>query len=261
MAFSVGQQPDFAVKVEDISKTFYFDTNQLLSLKHHVLSLLHRISGAGGRVLHPAGQKRDVLKAVNFNIGWGETVAILGRNGCGKSTLLRIIAGIYQPTQGSVKAHGRISPLIELGSGFHPDFTGRENAILYGKILGLTRSQIASKIDKIVDFSEVGNYIDRPVRLYSSGMISRLAFSVATEVEPDILLLDEVLSVGDISFQAKCKKRMEEIQKRGTTIIMVTHQVGAAQSWAKRCIYLRDGVVVADGQSKEVVDLYQKDNQ
>lgn len=260
MVCAASQQSNLAVRVEDISKTFYFDTNQLLSLKHHVLSLLHRMSGAGGRVLHPAGQKKDVLKAVNFDIGWGETVAILGRNGCGKSTLLRIIAGIYQPSKGLIQTHGRISPLIELGSGFHPDFTGRENAILYGKILGLTRHQIASKLDKIIAFSEVGTYIDRPVRLYSSGMISRLAFSVATEVEPDILLLDEVLSVGDISFQAKCKKRMREIQERGTTIIMVTHQVGAAQSWAKRCIYLKDGVVVADGQSKEVVNLYQKDN-
>ena len=200
-----------------------------------------------------------VLKNISLNIEKGETVAIIGRNGCGKSTLLKLIAGIYFQDSGKLRVHGRISPLIELGAGFHPEFSGRENVFINGQILGLSVAYLRKRYDEIVKFAGIEQFMDLPVRIYSSGMYMRLAFSVAVNVDPDILLIDEILGVGDSDFQQKCQKKLDEFKRKNKTIVLVTHALDIVKSWSTRAIYLKNGEVVFDGSPAECINIYQTD--
>lgn len=192
------------------------------------------------------------LNNLNFDIKKGEVVAVLGRNGSGKSTLLQTICGTLTPSRGSVKVYGRIAALLELGAGFNPEFTGRENIYLNASILGLTRKEVDRKIGDIIDFSEISAHIDQPVKHYSSGMFVRLAFSVAINVNPDILIIDEALSVGDAKFQAKCIKKIQSIMESGTTILFVSHDITSVRTLCKRAIWIDKGNVIMDGEVFEV---------
>ena len=200
-----------------------------------------------------------VLKNISLTIEKGETVALIGRNGCGKSTLLKLIAGIYFQDNGKLRVQGRISPLIELGAGFHPEFSGKENVFINGQILGLSVAFLRKRYDEIVKFAGIGQFIDLPVRIYSSGMYMRLAFSVAVNVDPDILLIDEILGVGDADFQQKCQRKLDEFKHKGKTIVLVTHALDVVEAWATRTIYLKNGEIVFDGPPAEAIKMYQKD--
>lgn len=204
----------------------------------------------------PRYNLKHVLQDVNFTVNPGEAVGIIGVNGAGKSTLLKIITGTTQPTTGSVQISGRISALLELGTGFHPDFTGRQNAFMAGQLLGYSVAEIARLMPDIEVFAEIGDYIDQPVRVYSSGMQMRLAFSVATMVRPDILIVDEALSVGDAYFQAKCYQHIARFKEQGTTLILVSHSVGDIVKHCERVILLREGRVAVDGSSQTVTNYY-----
>ncbi len=200
-----------------------------------------------------------VLKNISLTIEKGETVALIGRNGCGKSTLLKLIAGIYFQDNGKLRVQGRISPLIELGAGFHPEFSGKENVFINGQILGLSVAFLRKRYDEIVKFAGIDQFIDLPVRIYSSGMYMRLAFSVAVNVDPDILLIDEILGVGDADFQQKCQRKLDEFKHKGKTIVLVTHALDVVEAWATRTIYLKNGEIVFDGPPAEAIKMYKKD--
>ena len=197
------------------------------------------------------------LKDVSFEIQKGETVGIIGSNGAGKSTLLKLISRITSPSSGSIKVNGRIGSLLEVGTGFHPDLTGRDNVFMNGAILGMSRSEVAAKFDDIVSFSGVEKFIDTPVKRYSSGMFIRLAFSVAAFLEPEILIVDEVLSVGDLQFQNKCLSRLKELIKGGTTILFVSHGAGQIRSLCTRAICLKNGEIICDDTPNRALDFYQ----
>ena len=201
------------------------------------------------------------LRGITFDVEAGETVGIMGRNGAGKSTLLQIIAGTLAPTVGSVSVEGRVAALLELGSGFNPEFSGRENAYLYGSILGLSRREMDARFDAIAAFADIGDFIEQPVKIYSTGMHARLAFAVAMSVEPDILIVDEILAVGDIAFQAKCLKRFHELRDRGCTVLLVSHDAYTIRSFCRRALYLRGGQLVAFGEASEVADKYEQEVQ
>lgn len=203
-------------------------------------------------------ERVHALKNINLKIKKGDTLGIIGKNGAGKSTFLKLIAGVSQPTKGNVYVSGRVVPLIELGAGFHPELTGKENIYLNGVILGLTEKEIKEKIKAIIDFSQLEKFIDTPVKFYSSGMYMRLAFSVSVFVDPEILLVDEILAVGDEQFQKKCLKRMTEFKKRGTTIIFVSHNLEIIKTFCTRAIYLKEGEVIYDGEPKKTISYYQK---
>lgn len=196
---------------------------------------------------HSNDEEMNAVTKVSFEVVEGESVALLGPNGSGKSTCLKMLAGIFSPTSGTIRARGKIVPLLELGAGFHPELTGRENIFLNGAILGMNHREIRNRFEAIVNFSELESAIDSPVRFYSSGMVVRLGFAVAAHVDPDVLLLDEVLSVGDQAFQAKCLNRMREFRESGVSIIFVTHNPGAALEFCPRSIVLESGKVIYDG--------------
>ena len=204
----------------------------------------------------PQHEKTWVLRDINFTITPGEAVGIVGVNGAGKSTLLKIITGTTQPTNGSVKIEGRVAAMLELGMGFHPDFTGRQNVFMAGQLLGLKINEITDCMPAIEAFAEIGDYMDRPVRMYSSGMQMRLAFSVATAVRPAVLIVDEALSVGDAYFQHKSFSKIREFREQGTTLLIVSHDRGAIQSLCDRAILLEHGFVIKDGPPEEVMDFY-----
>jgi len=200
----------------------------------------------------------EALKGISFVIREGETVAIIGRNGSGKSTILKIIAGVYRPTGGEIRVSGQVGALIELGAGFHADLTGRENIVLNGLLLGLSKQEIQSREEQILDFAGLGEFIDSPVKQYSSGMFMRLAFAVATEVDPDILLIDEILAVGDEEFQKKCSARIEDFRGRGKTIILVSHSLAAVRKLCQRALMIDGGMLLADGPADEVAARYEQ---
>jgi ABC-type polysaccharide/polyol phosphate transport system ATPase subunit len=197
------------------------------------------------------------LRDVSFEVAGGESLGIIGNNGAGKSTLLKLLSRITAPTSGEISIRGRLSALVEVGSGFHPELTGRENIFLNGSMLGMTRSEIVRKVDSIVEFAGVPEYIDVPVKRYSSGMYVRLGFSIAAHLDPDILLLDEVLAVGDIAFQAKCLDLIDQLRETGRTIMLVSHDLGAIQRLCDRAILLHKGQVVMTGTPTDVIDHYQ----
>ena len=227
----------------------------------HVGKAYKRYAGKWARMLEwLTGKTRHdktwVLRDINFTINPGEAVGIVGVNGAGKSTLLKIITGTTQPTSGSVHTEGRVAALLELGMGFHPDFTGRQNVFMAGQLLGLHSDEIAACLPAIEAFAEIGDYIDRPVRTYSSGMQMRLAFSVATAVRPAVLIVDEALSVGDAYFQHKSFSKIREFREQGTTLLIVSHDRSAIQSLCDRAILLERGFVIKDGPPEEVMDFY-----
>ncbi|MBR4628449.1 MAG: ABC transporter ATP-binding protein [Ruminococcus sp.] len=199
---------------------------------------------------------RDVLKGISFSVKNGEAVGLIGHNGCGKSTTLKLLTRIMYPDSGTITMNGRVSSLIELGAGFHPDMSGRENIYTNAAIFGLTKKEIDARLSDIVEFSELAEFIDNPVRTYSSGMYMRLAFSVAINVDADILLIDEILAVGDTNFQTKCFNRLRELKAAGITIIIVTHDLSTIEKFCDRAIWLNDGLIVKEGRSPEVVDAY-----
>ena len=201
----------------------------------------------------------EALKDVSFNVETGRAVGIIARNGSGKSTLLKLIAGIGKPTMGKIRVNGRISALIELGAGFHPEISGRENIFINGMMLGLSRREVASQFDAIVAFAELEDFIDAPVKTYSSGMYMRLGFSVAIHVDPDILLIDEVLAVGDEAFTHKCLDKFSEFRRRGKTIVLVTHSLDLIERLCDEAIWLDQGLVKAQGDPRRVVDAYRLD--
>ena len=200
----------------------------------------------------------DVLKNVNLEIKKGETVALIGVNGSGKSTLLKLMTKIIYPTSGTITTNGKLTSLLELGAGFHPDFTGRENIYFNASIFGLTAKDIDDRIQEIIDFSELGEFIEAPVRTYSSGMYMRLAFSVAINVDADILLIDEILAVGDQHFQDKCFDKLEELKKTNKTIVIVSHSLDSVEKLCDRAVWVYEGEIRKDGKTKEVIDEYLK---
>jgi ABC-type polysaccharide/polyol phosphate transport system ATPase subunit len=198
------------------------------------------------------------IRDVSFEVGRGESLGIIGHNGAGKSTILKLLSNITTPTTGEIQINGSLSALIEVGSGFHPELTGRENVYLNGSILGMRRREIAKKLDSIVDFAGIRPFLDLPVKRYSSGMYVRLGFSIAAHLEPDILLLDEVLAVGDLAFQSKCLQRIEDLKQAGTTIVFISHDLGAVQRLCKQALLMQQGEIIASGSAFDVVCEYQR---
>jgi ABC-type polysaccharide/polyol phosphate transport system ATPase subunit len=196
------------------------------------------------------------LRDVTFSVARGETLGIIGRNGSGKSTILKLIAGVMAPSEGEINVYGRVSPLIELGAGFHPDLTGRENVFLNASILGMSRKEVSARFDEIISFAELWDFVDTPVKRYSSGMYIRLGFSVAVHSDPEILLIDEVLAVGDAVFQEKCLTKMQEFRSRGVTIVLVSHSMALVQDFCQRALLISAGRLLADGAPAEVVQHY-----
>jgi ABC-type polysaccharide/polyol phosphate transport system ATPase subunit len=203
-------------------------------------------------------QNFEALKHVSFRISQGEMVGIVGRNGSGKSTILKVAAGVYTATSGKVRVRGNIAPLIELGAGFHHELTGRENILLNGLLLGLTKREVMDREERIIEFAELGDFIDSPIKQYSSGMYMRLAFSVATEVDPDILIIDEILGVGDAGFKQKCFERILNFKKAGKTILLVSHDSGTIQQYCDRVLLIHAGELVAEGAPEYILTRYEQ---
>lgn len=202
--------------------------------------------------------ERFALDRINLDVYKGECVGIIGTNGSGKSTLLKIVTGVLNPTEGQVTVNGKISALLELGTGFNPDYSGRENIYLSGLMSGFTRDEMDAKVNEIIEFAEIGEYIEQPVKTYSSGMFARLAFAVAINVDPEILIVDEALSVGDIFFQSKCFRKFNEFKEAGKTILFVSHDIGSIIKYCDRALLIHQGKQIAVGKSSEVVDIYRK---
>lgn len=235
------------INVDGVSIMFKITHNRIQSIKEYSIALLkHKLQY----------EEFWALKNISFEVKKGEVVGIIGRNGAGKSTLLKIISGILKPTTGSVSVQGNIVPMLELGSGFDTDLSGRENIFLNGAILGYSREFLMEKYDEIVEFSELGHFIDMPIRNYSSGMMMRLAFSIATVVNPEILIVDEILAVGDESFQAKSRGRMIELMGGGTTVLFVSHSLPQIREMCGRVIWLEHGSIKMFGPALEVCDAY-----
>jgi len=198
----------------------------------------------------------EALHDISFQVYKSETLGIIGKNGAGKSTILGLIAGVLKPSRGEVIVKGRISPLLELGAGFHPELTGRENIMLNGVLLGLTRAEVSRKISEIIEFSELGDFIDQPIRIYSSGMLARLGFSVIAYLDPEILLIDEILAVGDRAFQKKCLEKMDEFKKSGVTIVFVSHSLEDVVRLCDRVAWIEDKRIKMIGEAKDVIGCY-----
>jgi lipopolysaccharide transport system ATP-binding protein len=245
---------NIALRVENVSKKFARGEMHD-SLRDFVPALFARLTGRA-RASATARKEFWALRDVSFELNRGEAFGIIGANGAGKSTILKLITGIMKPTTGRIELNGRLSALIEVGAGFHPDLTGRENIYLNGTILGMRRAEIDRKFDAIVDFSGLADFIDTPVKRYSTGMYARLGFSVAAHVDPDILIVDEVLSVGDIVFQNRCLEKMNEIIRSGATVIFVSHNLRAIAELCPRSILLESGKVTAAGSSQDVLKSY-----
>lgn len=199
------------------------------------------------------------LRQISFSVDQGEVIGVIGRNGSGKSTLLQLIAGTLTATSGEVQVQGRLAALLELGAGFNPDYSGRENVYFNGMLLGLTREEVEDRLSAILEFADIGEFIDQPVKTYSSGMFVRLAFAISAHVDADILIVDEALAVGDMAFQLKCLQRMEELIQRGVTVLLVTHDVQMVRNYCQRVLYLKQGQLVFDGSAEEGTELYLRD--
>ena len=238
---------DFAVRVEHLQKVYKLYQKPMDRLKESL--------GLTRRKLY---QEHYALNDVSFQVRQGETVGIIGTNGSGKSTILKIITGVLNPTAGEVEVNGRISALLELGAGFNGEYSGLENVYLNGTMMGFSRKEIDQKLDGILKFADIGDFIHQPVKTYSSGMFVRLAFAVAINIDPEILIVDEALSVGDVFFQAKCYHKFEEFKEMGKTILLVSHDLGSVGKYCDRVILLNQGVKVDEGEPKRIVDLYKK---
>lgn len=230
-----------AIEVNNITKSFKVYLDRSNNIKDFMIHSKRR-----------RYENRQVLKGISFEVKKGEAIGLIGRNGCGKSTTLKLLTRIMYPDTGSIEIKGRVSSLIELGAGFHPDMSGRENIYINASIFGLGKKEIDRRVDDIIEFSELGDYIDNPVRTYSSGMYMRLAFSVAINVDAEVLLIDEILAVGDANFQEKCFKKMKEIKDKGTTIVIVSHSLGQIEAICDRTIWIEKGLIKAEGDTRKV---------
>ena len=239
-------QDEYSIIVDNVYKTFNVYLDKANTIKEKLLFLFSR----------NRKEKREVLSGINAKIKKGEVVALIGTNGSGKSTLLKLMTKIIYPNKGRITTNGKLTSLLELGAGFHPDFTGRENIYFNASIFGLTKKEIDERLDNIIEFSELEHFIDNPVRTYSSGMYMRLAFSVAINVDADILLIDEILSVGDEHFQNKCFNKMLELKNEGKTMVFVTHSMDSVKKLCDRTIWLKDGKIKMDGNTNDVVEKY-----
>lgn len=240
---------DTVLKVDHVGMKFNLSEVKVDNLKEYVIKVVKK---------EMRYQEFWALRDINFNLKKGDRLGILGLNGAGKSTLLKVIAGVLKPTEGNVNTKGKIVPLLELGAGFDKDYTGAENIYLYGAMLGYSKEFIREKYDEIVEFSELKDFINVPIKNYSSGMKARLGFSIATVVEPDILILDEVLSVGDAKFKKKSEKRIKDMFEKGVTVLFVSHSLAQVQSLCNRAILLEKGHLIADGSIDEVSELYSE---
>ena len=236
-----------AIEVRNVTKSFKLFYDKATTLKERLVFWNRK-----------KAEHRTVLKNINLDIKKGETVALIGTNGSGKSTLLKLMTKIIYPTKGSLVTHGKLTSLLELGAGFHPDFTGRENIYFNASIFGLTRQEIERRVYDIIEFSELKDFIDSPIRTYSSGMYMRLAFSVAINVDAEILLIDEILAVGDKHFQDKCFAKLHELKESDKTIVIVTHNLDQVEDLCNRAIWIYEGEVRMDGKPKEVIAEYIK---
>jgi ABC-type polysaccharide/polyol phosphate transport system ATPase subunit len=242
-----------AVQVEAVSKRFRRQTVQpSTTLKSTIVDFLR------GRKLAEPPSTFQALKDISLAVPSGHTLGLIGRNGSGKSTLLRLVAGIYRPDHGKIVVHGKVGALLELGAGFHPEFSGRENIFLNGVVLGLSKREIRQHLDDIIRFAELEDFIDEPVKTYSSGMYLRLGFSVAVHADPDILLIDEILAVGDEGFFQKCYDKLAAFRRRGKTIILVSHDLGTVSRWCDSVVWIEDGMVQEQGLPQRMVDLYRQ---
>ena len=244
----------YALKVDGLGVKFKLSHMKQTTMKDTVIQFFKQKSL--GSLMNPV--KKDIfwaLRNVSFAVKAGESLGIVGHNGAGKSTLLQILTGIYKPDEGTVETKGRIG-LLQLGAGFHPELSGRDNIFVNGAIMGLTKKEVEARYDSIVEFSELERFIDMPVKTYSSGMTTRLSFSIAIDINPDILLIDEVLSVGDEHFRKKSRAKLDEVRTSGKTIVLVTHSLGEVKSSCDRAICLNKGRLVFDGTGNEAVDFY-----
>lgn len=238
---------ELAIRVSDVSKMYKLYDKASDRLKESL-----------GLTRQKKYKEHYALKNINFEVKKGETVGIIGTNGSGKSTILKIITGVLNPTEGEVQVNGRISALLELGAGFNMEYTGLENVYLNGTMLGFSEAEIDERLDTILDFADIGDFIHQPVKSYSSGMFVRLAFAVAINIDPDILIVDEALSVGDVFFQAKCYRKFEEFKNEGKTILFVSHDLGSISKYCDRSILINKGVKLAEGTPKAMIDMYKK---
>ena len=260
---------DIAIQVERLGKKYRLGARQpgyrnLREIITDAIQLPKKIIGGKGRYRDPGSRKRPeiwALKDVTFDVPYGEALGIIGANGAGKSTLLKILSQITKPTEGRADVFGRVGSLLEVGTGFHPELTGRENIYLNGTILGMSRIQVDNKFDEILDFAGIEEFIDTPVKHYSSGMYVRLAFAVAANVEPEILLVDEVLSVGDAEFQRKCLGKMNDVTREGRTVLFISHNLQAISTLTSRCLVLDQGQITFDGNSEEAIVKYSRLNE
>jgi ABC-type polysaccharide/polyol phosphate transport system ATPase subunit len=236
------------VEVRELRKEFLLSHNRAASLKTMFLWWQRRKSL----------EHLEVLKGVSFDVDRGQCLSLIGRNGAGKSTLLSLVSRVYKPTSGTITVHGRVAPLLELGAGFHPDLTGSENLVFNAMMLGLSRKQARERSTMIAEFSELGGHMDAPVRSYSSGMLARLGFAVAVNVDAEVLIVDEVLAVGDIAFERKCYDRIAKFKAEGGAILFVSHNMAAVERFSDRVIYLENGEVAADGKPETVIPIYRQ---
>lgn len=236
------------ISVKDVSMVFNLATEKVDSLKEYVLKLLKK---------ELMMQEFHALKDINLEVAQGESVALIGANGSGKSTLLKVIAGVMHPTTGSVQVNGSVAPLIELGAGFDMELTARENVFLNGAVLGHDRKFMEEHFNSIIDFAELWEFVDVPVKNFSSGMVARLGFAIATEVRADVLIVDEVLAVGDFRFQEKCQKRMDEMMSAGTTLLFVSHSTKQVRELCKKAVWIKKGRIEMIGEVNEVCDCYE----
>ena len=236
-----------AIEVKNVTIKFNMAKEKVDSIKEYILKFIKK---------QLFFEEFTALNDVSFDVKKGEVFGIIGLNGCGKSTILKIISGIYSPSKGSVKVNGSIAPLIELGAGFDMDLTARENIYLNGSVLGYSKNYIDSKFDEIVDFTELHQFIDVPMKNYSSGMVARIGFAIATITDPDILIVDEILSVGDFLFQQKCEQRINELMKKGTTILIVSHSIDQIKRLCNRVMWLKSGQGVKIGETQEICNEY-----
>ncbi|WP_407421303.1 ABC transporter ATP-binding protein [Methanobrevibacter sp.] len=239
---------EIAIEVKDLVMEFKVSKDKIDTLKEYIIRTIKRNK--------KEKQKIRILNGISFKVYKGERIGILGFNGAGKSTLLKIIAGIYEPTEGTVTINGKIAPLLELSAGFDKNYTGKNNIYLNGAFLSMDEDFINEKYDEIVEFSELGEFINYPVKNYSSGMKSKLGFSIATVVNPDILIIDEILSVGDIKFKQKSSGKLKQMMRDGATVLFVSHALRDIKEICDRCIWIENGKVVMEGETKEVIDAY-----
>lgn len=259
---------DTVIQVENLGKKYIIGHQQQERYKALRDVMAHGAKSLGQRLLNPWGKQSAnpayeefwALKDVSFEVKQGDRIGIIGRNGAGKSTLLKILSRITEPTTGRIRIKGRVASLLEVGTGFHPELTGRENIYLNGAILGMSKTEIKRKFDEIVDFAGIEKFLDTPVKRYSSGMYVRLAFAVAAHLEPEILIVDEVLAVGDAQFQKKCLGKMEDVGREGRTVLFVSHNFGAVTNLTQNCLYLEEGKILSCDQTAKVIEFYTARN-